>query len=207
MTITNGYCTLSDLKSELNIDEAVYQYDTKLETAIAAASRQIDGYCGRFFYQDTTVNSCTYYPEDYLECSTDDISTTTGLIVKVDNDDDGTFETTLTVNTNFILLPTNAASNWPVMPYTAIRLVDYGTSLFPQWTSGRPSVQVTAKFGFLAVPDDVEKAALIQASQLYSASAAVFGGLSFEAGILRVRDTLNPMAAALVERYVKPRVA
>ena len=35
---------------------------------------------------------------------------------------------------------------------------------------------------------------------------AVFGGLNFDAGILRVRETLNPMAAALLEGYVVSRV-
>ena len=205
MTLTNAYATLADLKVELNITSV--QYDTKLEAALNAASRQIDGHTGRFFYQDASLEVSTYYSDDYVECSTDDISTTIGLIVKIDNDDDGTFETTLTLNTNYILLPTNAANSWPAMPYTTIRLVDYGQTVFPQWSSGRPNTQVTAKFGFPAIPDDVAKACLIQATQLFKSSDAAFGGLSFEAGILRVRDTLNPMAAALVERYVRPRVA
>jgi len=42
---------------------------------------------------------------------------------------------------------------------------------------------------------------------LFKSSDAAMGGLSFESGILRMRDTLNPMAAALLERYVRPRVA
>jgi hypothetical protein len=205
VTLTNAYAALDDLYAELNITSA--QYDTKLEAALNAASRQIDGYTGRFFYQDSAVTVSTYYSDDYLECSTDDISTTTGLIVKIDNDDDGTFETTLTLNTNYILLPTNAANSWPAMPYTTIRLVDYGQTVFPQWSSGRPNTQVTAKFGFPAIPDDVAKACLIQATMLFKSSDAAMGGLSFESGILRMRDTLNPMAAALLERYVRPRVA
>lgn len=205
MTLTNAYAALADLYAELNITSA--QYDTKLEAALNAASRQIDGYTGRFFYQDTSVNAHKYYSDDYLECSTNDISTTAGLVVQIDDDDDGVFETTLTLNTNYILLPTNAASIWPVMPYTMIRLVDSGISVFPQWSSGRPNVKVTAKFGFPAIPDDVAKACLIQATMLFKSSDAAMGGLSFESGILRMRDTLNPMAAALLERYVRPRVA
>jgi hypothetical protein len=205
VTLTNAYAALDDLYAELNINTS--QYDTKLEAALNAASRQIDGHTGRFFYQDAAVTAQTFYSDDYLECTTDDISTTTGLIVKIDNDDDGVFETTLTLNTNYILLPTNAASSWPVMPYTTIRLVDSGISVFPQWSSGRPNTQVTAKFGFPAIPDDVAKACLIQATMLFKSSDAAMGGLSFETGILRMRDTLNPMAAALIERYVRPRVA
>ena len=208
MALTNAYATLAQLKAENNIGGADTSYDTKLEIALNAASRQIDGYCGgRFFYQDAALSVRTFYADDGETCFVDDISTTTGLIVKTDDNDDGTFENTLTLNTHFILLPTNAAAKHPVEPYTCIRLVDSGITAFPMSYSGRPGVQVTAKFGWPAVPDDVEKACLIQATQLFKASDAVFGGLSFEAGILRVRDTLNPMAAALVERYCKPRVA
>lgn len=205
MAITNGYCTLTALKGELNITDL--SYDTKLETAINAASRQIDGYTGRRFWQDSTVQTRQFYAEDWTTCEVDDVSTLTGLIVQADQDDDGTFETTYTITTNFIMLPTNAEDMYPVRPYDTIRLVDSGISVFPRSASGRPGVQVTAKFGFASVPEDVEKATLIQATQLYKASDAVFGGLSFEAGILRIRETLNPMAAALVEPYVKPRVA
>ena len=207
MALTNAYATLAQLKAENNIGGADTSYDTKLEIALNAASRQIDGYTGLFFYQDSALSVRTYYADDGETCHVDDISTTTGLIVKTDDNDDGTFENTLTLNTHFILLPTNAAAKHPVEPYTCIRLVDSGITAFPMSYSGRPGVQVTAKFGWPAVPDDVEKACLIQATQLFKASDAVFGGLSFEAGILRVRDTLNPMAAALVERYCKPRVA
>lgn len=204
MAITNGYAALDDIKLELGISDSLS--DTKLELAISAASRQIDGYCQRFFYQDSAVTERTYYPDDYLSLEVDDISTTTGLIVKVDNNDDGTFETTLTINTNFILTPTNAADEYPIRPYTGIRIVDSGLSSFPVYSSGRPSVSVTAKFGWPAVPEDVEKACLIQSAQLFKSSDAVFGGLNFDTGVFRVRGTLNPMAEALLERYAKPRV-
>lgn len=207
MALTNAYATLEQLKAELSIAEADANYDTKLELAINAASRQIDGHCGRFFYQDTSVSTRSYFADDWECVSTDDISTTTGLVVKTDDNDDGTAETTLTITTNFILTPTNAAVSYPVEPYTGIRLVDSGVTAFPMSASGRPGVYVTAKFGWPAVPDDVTKACLVQATQLFKSSDAVFGGLSFEAGILRVRDTLNPMAQALLDRYCKPRVA
>ena len=207
MSLTNAYATTAQLKNELNIGQADVSYDAKLELALNSASRQIDRHCGRFFYQDATVDTREYYPYDPYTVFTDDISTTTGLLVKIDADDDGTFETTVTRTTQYILLPHNAIHQQPIEPWTSIRLVDSAVSSFPMWSSGRPGVQVTAKFGWPAIPDDVEKACLIQATQLFKASDAVFGGLSFDAGILRVRETLNPMAAALVEYYAKPRVA
>ena len=205
MAVTNAYTTTDAVKAELRITDTLS--DDLVELAVNAASRQIDGHCGRFFYQDSALSTRTYYADDYETCEVDDISTTTGLVVKTDDADTGAFGTTLTITTNFILLPTNAAVSYPVQPYTCIRLADSGVSAFPMSASGRPGVQVTAKFGWPAVPEDVEKACRIQAVQLYKSSDAVFGGLSFDAGILRVREGLNPMAAALVERYAKPRVA
>lgn len=205
MTLTNAYATMADLKAELNIGQADTSYDVKLEKALNSASRQIDRHCGRRFWQDPATVQREYYADSPYDVQTDDISTTTGLVVRVDTGDDGTYATTLTITTQFILLPRNADHDG--LPWNSIRLVDADTTTFPIWTSGRPSVRVTAKFGFATVPDDVNKACLIQATQLFKASDAVFGGLSFDAGILRVRETLNPMAAALVEYYVKPRVA
>ena len=207
MTLTNCYTDLDTLKGEVGITTTTTQYDLKLETAISSASRLIDGFCGRFFYQDTSVATRTYYATDYDCVWTDDISTTTGLIVKTDDGDDGTFATTLTLTTNFILLPTNAAVQYPVQPYTAIRLVDSGITAFPMSNSGRPGVQVTAKFGWPAVPDDVAKACLIQAVQNYKASDAPFGALNFDAGVVRIQSNMHPQAAGLLERWVKPRVA
>ena len=71
------------------------------------------------------------------------------------------------------------------------------------------TVQITAKFGWPAIPDDVEKACLVQAAQLFKASDAVFGGVAIgmDGGVLRVRSSLNPMAEGLLEGYCKPRVA
>ena len=205
MTLTNAYATMAALKAELNIGQADTSYDVKLEAALNSASRQIDRHCGRRFWQDPATVQREYYADSPYDVQTDDISTTSGLVVRVDTGDDGTYATTLTITTQFILLPRNADHDG--LPWNSIRLVDADTTTFPIWTSGRPSVRVTAKFGYATVPDDVNKACLIQATQLFKASDAVFGGLSFDAGILRVRETLNPMAAALVEYYVKPRVA
>ena len=209
MTITHGYCTLDQLKSEMRIATHDSADDTRLELSIAAASRQIDAHTGRRFWQDSTVQVREFYADDPLNCFTDDISTTTGLIVQADEAEDGTYSETLTLGTNFILLPVNAADNVPVHPFTQIRIVNTDNySGFP-YRVLRPGVRVTAKFGWPAIPDDITKAALIQASQLFKASDAVFGAAQFgEAGVaMRVQARLNPMAEALLETYCHPRVA
>jgi hypothetical protein len=202
VTITNGYCSLAQLQTELRIRDT--DDDTRLEIAIAAASRQIDGYCGQRFWQDGSVVAREFFAEDCFTVRVPEgISTVTGLIVKTDDNDDGTFETTHTITTEFIVSPVNAADEVPVRPFSCVRMVD--GDYFPMSTSGRPGVQITAKFGWPAVPDDVTKAALIQATQLFKASDAAFGGVSLgiDGGVLRVRQALNPMAQALLEPYVR----
>jgi hypothetical protein len=206
MALTNCYITLDDIKTELMPNNAqTFEFDTRLEVAISAASRQIDAFCGRRFWQDATVVAREFFADDTRCVRVDDISTSTGLIVKTDDDEDGTFETTLTIGTDFLLMPRNADKEYPVQPWTELIAVSMGTNWFPVAYGGRPGVQVTAKFGWPAIPDDVAKACLIQATMLYKASDAAFGAvqLSIDAPALRLGGRLNPLAAGLLERYVK----
>lgn len=202
---TNGYCTEAQVASVLGVTS---QDDTqKITLAVEAASRQIDAKLGYRLWQDTSVATreffadspvCVYIPEG--------ISTTTGLVVKIDEDADGTFETTLTISTDFIVLPSNAADETPVRPYTEIRLVE--NYYFPRPSNGRPGVQVTAKFGWPAVPDWAEQACIIQAVQLFKAKDAPFGIATFGdlGGGLRVGRGLNPIADALVDPHALPAI-
>jgi hypothetical protein len=210
VALTNAYCTVAELADELEMNAAETAQKTgKLERAINSAARMIDKHTGRRFWQDATVVDRQFFADDSRCCYVDDISTLTGLIVKVDDDADGTFETTLTITTDYLALPLNAADMNPVHPFTEIRNVSQGLTGFPVWSNGRPGVQVTAKFGWPAVPDDVNKACLVQAAQLFKASDAVFGGVAIglDGGVLRLRSSLNPVAEALLEGYCLPRVA
>lgn len=209
MSISNGYCTLDAFKEQMRITINDSVDDARMELSIAAASRQIDAHTGRRFWQDGSVVDRQFYADNSRICLVDDISTTTGLIVKVDDDDDGTFETTLTVTTNYILRPVNAADMVPVWPFCELVLVDSnGAVSFPVHGSGRPGVQVTAKFGWPAVPDDVTKACLVQAGLLFKADDASLGAIQFaDAGVaLRMQNRLHPVSEALLEPYCKPRV-
>ena len=209
MAITNGYATLDAFKEQMRIPVNDVTDDARLEAAIAAASRQIDGHTGRRFWQDSTVVDRQFYADNARICHVDDISTTSGLIVKVDDDDDGVFETTLTVTSNYIVRPVNAADMVPVHPFTEIVLVDSnGAVSLPVHGSGRPGVQITARFGWPAIPDDVTKACLVQAGMLFKADDASLGAVQFaDAGVaLRMQNRLHPIAEALLEPYCKPRV-
>lgn len=192
---TNGYTSTSSLKSYLAITDTVD--DTELNAAIDGASRSIDAHCARYFYQDSTVSALTYYPVDARYVLTDDISTTAGLVVKTDSGDTGTFDTTIAA-ANYQVEPLNGrASGLTGWPYYAVRLVESDT--FP--TSGRRArVQVTALWGWAAVPFPVVQACLLLSAELWKMKDAPFGvaGIS-DFGAIRVRD--NPKVAALLAPY------
>ena len=209
MAITNGYVTLAQVIAEMGTS-SITDKDARIEQAINSASRDIDNFAGRRFWQDPTVVAREYYADSWDELLSTptavlDISTATGLIVKLDDDDDGTFATTLTIGTHFVLTPRNAAADSE--PFTGIRLVDSLYSI-PRSSSGRPGIQVTAKFGFASVPAAIEQACLIQSVLHYKATDAAMGGLSFGDGaFMRVRGELNPIAKGLVSPYSFARVA
>jgi hypothetical protein len=76
--------------------------------------------------------------------------------------------------------------------------------MFYRYSSGRPNVSITAKFGWASVPDDVVQACLVQAAHLYKASASVLGlvQLGMEGNAWRLSSKLNPIAEGLLADYV-----
>jgi len=196
MAVTNGYTTAVLFKARIHIEDAVD--DTEVDQAINAASRKIDGHCGRRFYTDGEVSARRFYASEPDVLWVDDFSTVVGLVVKTDDDDDATFETTWS-SSDYQVEPLNGAANGiEGIPYYRIRSVE-GTA-FPTSTA-RPGVEVTADWGWAAVPDPVADAALIVASELFKLREAPFGVAGFgDFGAVRVKDI--PQAAALLEPYV-----
>jgi hypothetical protein len=202
--IANGYCTLAVFSKSIGIPEGDRTDDEKAELSIEAASRLIDGHCGkgRKFWQDATVIDRKYWPSCTGVLYVDDISTTTGLIVKADQGDDGTFETTLTINTDFIVEPVNAAAEFPIRPYTRIRLLGNTLTSWPLLSSGRPSVQVTAKYGWPAIPDAIERACVIQARQIFKSHDGASYQMSVD-GIPMRSPVIDPTARVLLEPFIR----
>jgi hypothetical protein len=66
------------------------------------------------------------------------------------------------------------------------------------------SVQVTAKWGWPAVPPAVKQAAFIVAADLFKAKDSAFGVAGFgEFGAVRVGSRMNPQAQALLAPFVE----
>jgi hypothetical protein len=196
MTITNGLCSLSDVKTAMSIYDSTD--DGRIELAINTASRMIEAACNRRFYQDASVSARTYVATNYGLTLVDDISTTTGLILETDNGALGTFDETWTT-ADYQLEPLNGVIDGQSWPYTQIRAI---RSLTFPFDYGQALVRVTARWGWASVPDPIKQAGIIQSIAIFKAAEAPFGALGLaDTGILRIRTGLHPTAQALIEPY------
>lgn len=193
MSIENGYATLNEVKAVLrltdNADNAL------IEQAIEGASRRIDGYCNRFFYQ-TAQTPISLYARFSYQLTVQDMSST-NITVKIDSDGDGTFETTLTQNTDYILMPTNAFLT--DRPYTLIMMS--GGKSFPLFNQpDLPGVQVTAPWGWPEVPYDVREACILLSIRGFARYNAALGVVGFGDMALQVR-AVDPDVRDMLQSY------
>jgi hypothetical protein len=193
------YVTVDELKAQIQVGDS-YD-DGAISLALSAASAEVDQYCGRNFDVDASVTVRTFRADgEYVETS--DIATTTGLIVRVDTLGDGTFPVTVAA-ADYVLEPLNGVGvdgrvGWP---YTAIRFADYDFK-----DRVRPTVQVTARFGWLTVPEAVKQATLLLAARNFKLREAPLGVAGFgDFGAVRVRD--NPIVATILRPYRRGGVA
>jgi hypothetical protein len=207
MAITNGYTTLAAMKNFLSIVDSTD--DTLLEGLIESASRSIDRIANRRFYADSSASARSYRANNNVFVYVDDISSTTDLVVKTDDDGDGTFETTLTINTDFLVDPLTASALG--RPFTQLTMVNT-LNVWPVYpglfSNGlRPGVQVTAKWGWPSVPDDIETACQILTADLYKRKDSPGGILGLgDLGAIRM-SPLGRDVTAMVRAYKKEVVA
>ena len=196
MAITNGYCTLAELKASLNITDSVD--DTALEAAITAASRMIDDYTERFFYVNGSVGSpvTRYYTAlDPYTINVDDITTVSEIAT--DDNFDFTYGTVFTT-TDFMVEPINN----PIKGFPYNRLLAIGSYIFPYQLP--QAVRVKGVWGFTAVPPEVNMATLIQSSRLFGRRQSPFGiAGSPEMGTVRLYSRLDADVEVLLRPFRK----
>jgi len=209
MAISNGYCSLADVKAAARITDTID--DTLLELSIESASREIDSYTERVFYQTGSAGTPVarvYVPQDLYVVETDDIISVSTL--KTDSNGDGTFDTTFDVS-DFQLEPLNGLAGGIETPFTRIRAV--GTFLWPVYEprnvdANQASVQVTGVFGFATVPTAVRQACILSALRQYKRYESPTGVLGFsDLGAVRVGTKLDPDVERMIQPYRKVRMA
>ena len=207
MAITNGYATLAEIKAYMSISDNTD--NDLLENLVESASRSIDRIANRRFYLDATASARLYRAYSNIFVFVDDIGSTTSLVVKTDEDGNGTYSKTLTLNTDFILDPlTSQSLN---RPFTQLTMVSNTESwpIFPGLTSNglRPGVQVTARWGWPSVPDDLNMACLILTADLYKRKDAPGGILGLgDLGVVRM-SPIGRDVTAMVRAYKKEVIA
>jgi hypothetical protein len=206
MTISNGYATRNQVKAALRIGTADTLDDDLIDNCVGAASRLIDGYCNRRFWQSGTAEARIFQAEDSFYCSIDDIAGT-ALTLKSSTQADGTFDLTWKVS-DYQLEPLNGNLDGLTWSYDKIRAV--GDYLFPTVNANygeQALVQVTAVFGWPSVPEPITQATIIQASRIFKRYDSPLGVAGFgDLGAIRVSRFLDPDMAQLVEPYRRMRI-
>lgn len=206
MPITNGYATRNQVKAALRIGTADTLDDDLIDNCVGAASRLIDGYCNRRFWQSGTAEARIFQAEDSFYCSIDDIAGT-ALTLKSSTQADGTFDLTWS-RSDYQLEPLNGNLDGLTWAYDKIRAV--GDYLFPTVNANygeQALVQVTAVFGWPSVPEPITQATIIQASRIFKRYDSPLGVAGFgDLGAIRVSRFLDPDMAQLVEPYRRMRI-
>ena len=198
MAITNGYCTLQDVKDALRVQDSVD--DTILELHIETASRQIDDICERVFYS-TAAQTRYFVPRDSFVCEIDDLVTLTTL--KTSSAADKVYDVTWAAK-DYQLEPVNGIAGGMSMPWTQIRAVD--DYWFPL-ANGETTVEVTGTFGWSSVPVPIKLATVMLAMRLYKRMDSPLGVAGVgDIGVIRV-SRIDPDIDALISPFKKARMA
>jgi hypothetical protein len=193
--MANLYASLTELKAALGIGPTDTADDTLLTVNLEAASREIDAYCARHFYQDTGTRYFT--AEHASTCFVDDLVSVTTL--STDDTSARSYGTTW-ATTDYDLCPVNAASRGE--PFTWLELTPNTTKAFP--TAAR-AIKIIGVFGYPVLPWRVKQACLIQAARYHMRPHAPFGVVgNADMGQMQVVPKLDPDVALLLSGLRRP---
>ena len=195
-----AYTSQALVKAYLGIPSSTSSENTAIDNAIAAADAEIDQITGRTFVVPSGATAKTFIPYDDYTLYVDDVAQLTGLVVKEDTSLDGTYDTTLTITTDYVVDGNSA-------PYRVIKRVD--GDMWPRDRYGRPTVEVTAFYGYaMAVPDQIKQCSLVIAARLYQRRSSPLGfqAGSVDVGFVRISRT-DPEVIALLRGLKIPAAA
>jgi len=161
------YCTLIEIKSELDIDTS--EYDDWLHQMCESATELIDHYCHTSFRATTATK---YFDGADQRLSINDLISLTTL--KLDLDCDGVFEATLTEGKDFNLEPYNQTpKRWVVISSRTDRS-------YHELNPGvRKGIEIAGSWGFQeSIPELVRRAALIQVAEWKALNESGYTGIT-----------------------------
>ena len=187
------YISVDDVKANLGITDAAD--DVVLGRCAEAASRAVDSWCGRVFYDTTETR---YFTAEFADLMfVDDLLSVSSL--QTDEDGDRTYERTW-ATTDYDLEPFNKT------PKTKIRTTPQGSYTFPPDTK---AVKITGTWGYCTaatVPPDVAEATMILAVRLFKRKDAPFGIFgTAEIGVARMLAT-DPDMRMMLEPFRRQEI-
>jgi hypothetical protein len=198
-----AYVSAAEFKEwvRLQVDDTVD--DTAAALVLSAAERAVTTHCGRTFDQVVpTANPATarLFAARFGDLVwVDDFWTTSGLIVETRSAASGAYTTWATAD--YQLEPLNGIADG-VAGWPWFRIRATGSRRFPV-DARFATVRVTAKWGWSAVPDDVQLATKLQAALLLKRREAPNGLLEFagDGASLRV-SPIDGHVMRLLQPYV-----
>lgn len=173
------YCTPAQVRAELaDVKDAIDE--TLIAKAVTAASRAVEDWCGgRSFGLDVSATSRVFRPCDTAVADVDDIGSDIGLVVETW---DGVSWASWAAD-DYQLEPLNAGSRATAFAWSQVVALSGG------WPVGgrRPTLRITAQWGWSQVPAQVEEATILRAVALFKRKDAPFGVAGFgDFGALRI---------------------
>ena len=191
----NVYTTLADVRNALQIEDSLD--DNDIQAAILAASRMIDEYCQRSFYQEGTLAAPVikyYTPVSPWYLEIDDLIEPTEVRSRANQS--GPFTQVWNLDTDIMYEPVNN----PEIGMPVTRLLAIQTYVFPYFFP--QTVKITGVWGFKAIPYEVELACKIQAARLFVRKQSPFGiAGSVELGTVRLNSRLDPDVEMLLKTF------
>jgi hypothetical protein len=176
--------------------------DSEIDAQLLAVSRLVERDClgGRYLTKDATV-TIRRYPGVYSRTlNVEDIASTAGLVVKVDDNRDGTAETTLTVVTDYELYPLNALTGPESRPYTQLVLPDRASRFY--WPN---LIEVTAIHGWPAVPEAIAQGVCQLVALLRLEGPRATSVISEDmSAVIGVAPKAQSIVDKLIDAYAKP---
>lgn len=197
MAITDPYISVDDFK--LRIDRQTTVQDAALLQVLKAASRRIDGFCGRTFAQTdaaeprvfTADRHSTYQYHGIVGIHVDEFAELTALKL-----DDGSLTYPNAVDSGDFQLVRATIPDVTITTYDRI----LGRNV--AWPLLVDGIQITAKWGWGAVPDDVAEACFIIANRLRTIWTAPFGQVgNAELGQLPNANSITPVIREMLNPY------
>jgi hypothetical protein len=198
MPIDGIYASLSDFKNFVRSNGADTTDDTLMVMALDAAARAIDRTCNRTFVVSSGVETARVFTPllmgNRYVLPVDDMPLSATPTVMFDSTTNGLYDT---ASTGFRLGPTTAAARG--LPYT---LLNWNSGVTPPPLHD-DSVEVTAAWGWDAVPTTITYASMLQASRFLKRRDAPFGvtGSGELGNEMRLLAKVDPDVAVMVGAY------